>query len=114
MDQSAAQKGVAAAIPGILATLAHAVSGSDGGQKIGAALSHADESVARGGDIATTLQQTSRSALESGWSAISSLLGRNSLETLVTVVAGYAGLGQGSAKKLLALVAPLVLGFLRR
>jgi hypothetical protein len=114
LDPSAAQKGIAAGIPGILATLANAVSGSDGAQRIGAALSQADETVARGGDVAHTLQETSRSALESGWAAISSLLGRNTLETLVSVVGQYAGLGQGNAKKLLAFLAPIVLGFLRR
>jgi hypothetical protein len=114
LDPSAAQKGIAAGIPGLLATLVNAVSGSDGADRIGAALSHADEAVSRGGDVTQAVHGASRSALETGWAAISSLLGRSSLETLVSVVGQYAGLGQGTTKRLLAFLAPIVLGFLKR
>lgn len=114
LEQSTAQKGISAAIPGILVSLANAVSGSDGAQKIGAAMSHAEELAGRGGDIARNALDTNRSALESGWGAISSLLGKGSLETLTSAVAQYAGFGQGTAKKLLGYVVPVVLGFVRR
>ncbi len=45
---------------------------------------------------------------------LSSLLGDNFLQTLSSVIAQFSGLGQGDAKDLLGLLAPLVLGFLRR
>ncbi len=114
LDQAAAQKGITAAIPGILASLANAVSGSDGAQKLASAMSRIEEMAGQSGDIANNLLESHKSVLETGWTAISSLLGSNTLETLVSAVAQFAGLGRGSAKKLLGFLVPVVLGYLRR
>lgn len=114
LEQQAAQKGISAAIPGVLASLANAVSGHDGAQKIGAALSHVDDIPTRGGDIARSVLESGRSVLDSGGSVLSSLLGNNVLETLASAVAQYAGFSPATAKRLLGFLTPIVLGFLRR
>ncbi|MGO8953714.1 MAG: DUF937 domain-containing protein [Rhodomicrobium sp.] len=113
LDQTAAQRGVSAGIPGILAALANAASSPDGAQRIGSAVSQIEDMP--GSDIVSNLLDSNhRNLADSGWSTISSLLGGGTLEALSTVIAQFAGFGQASAKRLLGLLTPLVLGFLRR
>ena len=113
LDPGGTQKGITAGIPGILAGLANAASGSDGAQKLQNAVSRVEDRP--GQDIlGSLLGGNSQSLAESGLNMLSSLLGGNALSTLSSVIAQYAGFGQGSAKKLLGFLAPLVLSFLKR
>jgi len=114
LEESSAQKGIAAAVPGLLASLANAVSGPGGAQKISAAISHAGDITDDSGDIVKSALDSGRGVLETGWGSISSLLGNNAIEKLLSAVAQYAGLSQGSAKKLIAFLVPIVLAFLKR
>ncbi len=113
MDQTAAQKGISAAIPGILAGLAKAASNPAGAQRLGSVVSQIQDTP--GQDMVKNLLEADHTKLaESGWSMISSLMGGNTLQTLSSAIAQFAGLRQGAAKTLLGMLAPLVLGFLRR
>ncbi len=113
MDQTAAQKGISAGIPGILAGLANAASNPAGAQRLGSVVSQIQDVPSQ--DIVKNLAQADHGKLaEAGWSMISSLMGGNTLQTLTSTIAQFAGFGQGAAKTLLGLLAPLVLGFLRR
>jgi hypothetical protein len=113
LEPSAAQRGIAAGIPGILAGLANSASSHEGAQRLASAVSHMEDM--SGTDIVRGVVDSShRSLADTGWSTISSLIGGSSLESLSSIIAQFAGFGQGSAKSLLGLLAPVVLGFLRR
>jgi len=114
LEQSATQKGVSAAIPGILAGLANTASVYDGTHKISRAISQVDNLTARSGDTLKNLLDSSKSAVGSGWNIGSSVLGSSTLETLSSQVAKYAGFDLGSAQKLLSFLVPVVFGFLKR
>ncbi|MBJ7533858.1 DUF937 domain-containing protein [Rhodomicrobium vannielii ATCC 17100] len=118
LEQQAAQKGISAGVPGILTGLANMAQGSDGPKRIGYALSQSENIVGRdavsSGDIIGSLLGSNRDILQTGWSLISSLIGGGTLDTLASRLAQYAGLGQGSAKKLIGFLAPVVLAYLKR
>src|SRR5258706_909287 len=114
LEDSTAQKAIAAAVPGLLAGLANTASSPDGANKLGAALSQVDEAP-EGDTFLRGIPDTGhKNLMETGWSMISSLMGNSSLETLSSLVAQYAGIGQGTVKKLLGFLAPLVLAVLKR
>ncbi len=113
LDNTAVQKAISAGIPGILAGLSTAASTSDGANRLGSAVSQIEDMPGR--DIVRNMMESNtRNLAESGWSTISTLLGGGTLETLSSVIAQFAGFGQGSAKRMIGLLAPMVLGFLRR
>jgi hypothetical protein len=113
LEPSAAQRGIAAAIPGMLAGLANTSSSPEGAQRLAMAVSHMEDMP--GADIVRgVVESNHRSLADTGWSTISSLVGGGSLDSLSSIIAQFAGFGQGSAKRLLGLLAPVVLGFLRR
>ncbi len=114
LEDSTAQKAIAAAVPGLLAGLANTASSPDGANKLGAALSQVDEAP-EGDTFLRGIPDTGhKNLMETGWSMISSLMGNSSLETLSSLVAQYAGIGQGTVKKLLGFLTPLVLAILKR
>jgi len=113
LEQSAAQRGISAGVPGILAGLANAASTPDGAQKLGNTVSAVQDMP--GTDIIRNLLSGNvQNVAESGLGILSSLMGSNSLGTLSSVIGQFAGFGQGSAKRLLGLLVPVVLGFLKR
>jgi len=113
LEPSAAQRGIAAGIPGILEGLAKSASSPDGAQRLASAVSHMEDMP--GADLVKgVVESNHRSLSDTGWSTISSLVGGGSLETLSSAIAQFTGFGQGTAKKLLGLLVPVVLGFLRR
>jgi hypothetical protein len=68
-----------------------------------------------GADLVKTVVESNHRELSyAGWSTISSLVGEGFLETLSSAIAQFAGFGQRPAKRLLGLLAPMVLGSLRR
>ncbi len=106
IDQSIIQRAMGAAVPAMLGSMANIASTPDGAQR----LANATSQMAG----AEHLDVSSKGFVDEGWSMISSLLGHGPLETISSVVAQYAGFGQGAAKRLLAYVAPFVLGTLRK
>ncbi|MBT3070031.1 DUF937 domain-containing protein [Rhodomicrobium sp. Az07] len=118
LEQQAAKKGISAGVPGILTSLANMAQASDGPKRIGYALSQSENIVGRdavsNGDIVGSLLGSNRDILQTGWSLLSSLIGGGTLDTLASRLAQYAGLGHGSAKKLIGFLAPVVLAYLKR
>jgi hypothetical protein len=113
LEQSAVQRGITAGVPGMLAGLANSVSSPDGAQRLASAVSHMEDMPSA--DLVRGVADSNhRSLADTGWSTISSLIGGGSLDTLSSIIAQFAGFGQGTAKRLLGLLAPVVLGFLRR
>jgi hypothetical protein len=113
LDQAAAQRGIAAGVPGILAGLANSASSPEGAQRLSTAVSRVED-MPSADIIRGVADANHRSLADTGWSAISSLIGGGPLDTLSSMIAQFAGFGQGSAKRLLGLLAPAVLGFLKR
>jgi hypothetical protein len=113
LDNTATQRGIAAAVPAVLAGLANSASTSGGALRIARTLSETEELPE--GDIAQSMvEAASPAATESGWTAMSSLIGAGPLEAIAAGVAQFAGFGQGPAKKLLGFLVPLIFGFLKR
>ena len=112
-DEAAAERGIGAGVPGILAGLANAASTPGGAQKLGPVVSQIQamppEEIVR-----HLLDADHRKLAEPGWAMLSSLAGVAFLQTLSSSVARFSGLGQAAAKDLLGLLAPVVLEFLRR
>jgi hypothetical protein len=113
LDQAAALRAISAGIPGILAGLANAASTPEGAQRLSSTVSSVE--VTPGHGIAGNLPGgNTQNIAEGGLNILSSLIGGSSLATLSAVIGQFAGFGQGTAKRLLGLLAPLVLGILRR
>ena len=113
-EQAAAQKGLSAAVPGVLAGLANSLSAYDGVHKLSRAISQTESLAGRGADILKSLSEPGKSLSGSGWNIGSSILGSSTLETLSIAIARYAGLDAAAAQKLIGYVLPVVLGYLRR
>ena len=114
LEQAAAQKGLSAAVPGVLAGLANSLSAYDGVHKLSRAVSQVESLAGRDGDLLKSLSEPGKSLTGSGWNIGSSILGSNTLETLSIAVARYAGLDVGAAQKLIGYAVPVVLGSLKR
>src|SRR5262249_48782131 len=74
LEQSAAERGIAAAIPGLLAGLADSALSPGGAQKLASAVSHMEDM--SGADLVKTVVESNHRELSyAGWSTISSLVG---------------------------------------
>lgn len=113
LEHSIAQKAITAAVPGLLAGLANTASSSDGAHKLGTVLSEINETQGNEALYRSLPEAGNKNIVESGWSMISSLMGTSSLDTLSSALAQYVGIGQGSIKKLLGFLTPIVLGVLK-
>lgn len=114
LEQAAAQKGLSAAVPGVLAGLANSLSAYDGVHKLSRAISQVETLAGRDSDMLKSLSEPGKSLTGSGWNIGSSVLGSSTLETLSIAVAKYAGLDAATAQKLIGYAIPIVLGYLRR
>ncbi len=113
IDQTAAQRGVSAGVPAILASLVKLGSSTDGAQRLSSAVSQVQD-LPVSDLVKSALGGDHKSLADMGWSSLSSLLGGGATETLSSAIAQYSGFGQGLSRKLLGFLAPVVLGFLRR
>jgi hypothetical protein len=107
-DEETAGYATSAAVPSLLAGLASVGSGADGARKITSALhglgsSSIDEVTGMLGDDADAVAQR-------GSSLMDSLFGDNMIGGIAAAVGKYSGLSGESIRKLLALLAPMVLG----
>jgi hypothetical protein len=112
-DGTAAEKGISAAVPGILAGLANAASTPGGARRLGAVVSQI-HGMPTDEIIMHLLGANHRKLAEPGCAMLSTLAGGSFLQTLSSSIAEFSGLGQLAAKRLLGLFTPVVLEFLRR
>jgi hypothetical protein len=112
-DGTAAEKGISAAVPGILAGLANSASTPGGARTLGVVVSNIHGMPA--GEIVMHLLGANHQKLAGpGGAMLSTLAGGDFLQTLSSSIAEFSGLGQMAAKRLLGLLTPVVLEFLRR
>ncbi len=100
-----------AAIPALLAALSGAAS-TGGGDKLAAAINDYDPGTL--GKYPSGLSQQPGELLAQGSGLLDSLLGGSTLSGLISAVSKFAGMDFGNLKKLLALVAPVVVGAISR
>jgi Bacterial protein of unknown function (DUF937) len=113
LDSSVAGKALAAAVPGLLGSLAGTASTQDGARKVFDAVTSQRPGTLEG--LASALTSGSKDTLvQNGSSLLSSLLGGSAVTALAGAIGKYAGLGGGTGSSLLALLAPVVMGALGR
>jgi Bacterial protein of unknown function (DUF937) len=111
LDQSATQKTVGAAVPGLLAAFISLVSKPQGASKLNDAVAKQPAGVLS--SLAEVIGGSGEKAfIDKGSSALTSLLGGTTAPALASALGRYAGIGEGGSKSLLGLLGPAVLGVL--
>lgn len=111
LDTDKVQRGVAAAVPALLAGLANVVAQPGGAEKVADA-ARQQGAVADPGAMLSAGNQSSLA--QTGSQMLASLLGGNTSGSLANAIGSYSGLGQNAAGSLLGMLAPLVMGGLAR
>jgi hypothetical protein len=110
-DQKSIEKAAAAGVPGVLAALASNVAKPGGATMLGNAVAQQQPGLLA--SMANIIGSSGQKDLiESGMSALSSLLGPGTLAVLTNAVRKYAGLDETASKGLMGILGPLVLGVL--
>jgi len=111
LDGVTAQKAADASVPAILGGLADLAAKPGGARQLASAVAEQPA-----GLLSTLTNAIGGNAQlqEKGSSVLASLLGGGALGTLVSSVGKFAGIGEGSARSLMGLLTPLVLGVLGR
>jgi hypothetical protein len=107
--EGATRSAAGAAVPALLSGLTNLAGSAGGAQKLNAALGKF-EGGSLVGNLTHMLTDKPGSLLELGSSLLSSLLGGNVLSGITGALARFAGIGSGSAQKLLGYLLPVVLG----
>jgi hypothetical protein len=110
LDRNIAQKAITGAIPALLASLADVASTPNGARQLTNTLSQQSGTLENlknliGGSGQNLLQ-------ESGSNMLSGLLGDGTLDTMAQTMGKFAGIGEGTSKSMLGMLAPVVLGAL--
>jgi Bacterial protein of unknown function (DUF937) len=111
LDRSVAQKAIAGGVPAILSSLADVASTPNGARQLTNMVTQQPagslESFKNllGGSGQSTLAET-------GSSMLSGLFGGGAMDTMAQVIGKFAGVGEGTGKSLLGMLAPVVLGAL--
>lgn len=108
-----ARSAVNAGIPTVLAGLMNLCSTSEGQQRLSNVVDSADDNLPTNFRGMLANQAGSKNLMDGGANMLSSLLGGNVLSQLSGVLGRFTGLGSGSSGSLLAMLAPMVLGFLK-
>src|SRR5262245_41752965 len=111
LDRSTTQSAVGAFVPAILSGLTDLAAKPGGARQLADAI--AEQPTGMLSNLAQTLGGASMSA-EKGSGMLSSLLGSGVLNTLVSTLSRFVGIGEGSTRTLMGLLAPVVLGVLGR
>ena len=110
-SRDSTQMAAKAAVPGLLASLIKMASSKDDARGLLSVLNSADDSIV---DSFAGLLGNNRADLEDrGGSMLKSLLGGN-LVNLAGAVSGHSNLSKNSTKSLLSMLAPMVIGMLKR
>jgi hypothetical protein len=109
LEKGLAGKAISAALPSILAGIVGSSAKPDGLKAISSALSNQDPGLL--GNLAGMLGGSNQSSLISnGSSLLSGLLGGSATGALAGAVAKYAGIGDGPAKSVIGMLAPVIMG----
>jgi Bacterial protein of unknown function (DUF937)/PRC-barrel domain len=111
LDRSTTQSAVGACVPAILNGLADLAAKPGGARQISDAI--AEQPTGMLSNLAQTLGGASMPA-ERGTGLLSSLFGGGVLNTLVSTLSRFVGIGEGSTRTLMGLLAPVILGVLGR
>ena len=111
LDPASAQKAVAAAVPALLSGLVSLVSKPEGASRLATILQQQEPSqVDRTASMIGSGNQ--QALVDQGMNTLSSLFGNSTLNSLSGALGRFAGTGEGQAKSLLAMVAPIAMGVL--
>src|SRR5262245_38436027 len=110
--QTSANTAVSAAVPALLAALGSTASTPDGSRKLASAVDGFDERTVS--DLPQALSSGGTSLINLGTGLLGNLFGSGALSSLSDVLSRFAGLESGKISSLLALLAPIVLGLLKR
>jgi hypothetical protein len=109
------QTAVNGAIPALLGGLLGSASSGNGANNMLSALNSVDDSML--GNVAGLLGgggNQSSGLMDMGGKLLGSLLGGGNVGGLTNAIAGFSGLGKGAAGSLLGLIAPLLMGVIKR
>lgn len=110
-DETKTKAAVGAGLPAILGGLAGLASSGDGASKLSSMLGRLDPSALGGaGGLGSMLGGKSGATLDQGNNALGSLFGGGALDGIAGAVSKFTGMDGATVKKLLAYLAPLVLG----
>jgi hypothetical protein len=111
LDKTVVQGAVEGGVPGLLAALISLVSKPQGATKLGQVVAQQEPGVLS--SLASVIGGSGQQALiDTGASALTSLLGGNTMNALTNAVGSYAGIGGAGSKSLIGLLGPVVLGVL--
>jgi Bacterial protein of unknown function (DUF937) len=111
LDRSVAQKAVGGAVPALLSSLTDVASAPNGARQLSSTL--AQQQPASLESLKSLIGGPGQNKLaEAGSSMLSGLFGGGTLDTLAQTIGKFAGTDGGSAKSLLGMLSPLVLGAL--
>lgn len=112
-DRSHVEQAGKAGIPALLGGLAGLASSKEGAQKLNTALNQQSPGILD--TLASAIGGGGQKDLvERGKSSLGSLFGGSSVTALSNAVGKFSGLGQSSASSLLGMLAPMVLGLVRK
>jgi hypothetical protein len=109
LDRYSTQKAIGASVPAMLAGLVGLASKPDGAKQLSGVLSQQPSGTLDNLRSLTTGTEQ-RAVAENGAGLLSSLFGGNIFNTVAGAVGKYAGIGEGTSKSMLGMLAPLVLG----
>ena len=111
LDKAQVERALQAGVPGLLAALSSLVSTPKGATALSAAVAQQQPGVLS--SLASTIGGSGQKALiDTGASALTSLLGGTTMSALTSAVGQYAGIGDSSSKSLMGLLGPVVVGVL--
>lgn len=111
-NQTSANTAVSASVPALLAALGSTASTPAGARQLTSELDSVDERTIS--NIPQALSGGGTSLLNLGTSLLGNLFGSGTVSSLSSVLSRFAGLDSGKTSSLLALLAPIVLGLLKR
>jgi len=112
-ESSKIESGLGSAIPGLLSGLTQSASVPGGSDALLGAIQNQDEGLL--GNMGSMLGGSqSSSVLDGGVKALTGLLGSSGLGTLGSIISGVSGLSSGGSRSLLGLLAPIVIGVLKK
>ena len=111
LDKAQVDRALEAGVPGLLAAVSSLVSTPKGATALSTAV--AQQQPGALSSLASTIGGSGQKALiDTGASALTSLLGGTTMSALTSAVGQYAGIGDSSSKSLMGLLGPVVMGVL--
>ena len=111
LDKGLVQKSLSAGVPALLAAFTSLASKPGGAAKLADAVAQQQPGVIS--SLANAIGGSGQKALiDTGASALTSLLGGSTMSALTNAIGRYAGIGAGSSKGIMGLLGPVVMGVL--